>query len=186
MGEKHLPTRWTYAEFSRLPSERSTRYEVIDGELAVTPAPSPRHQRIVMNLVTLLHAFVRDHRLGEVYLGPVDVLLAEGDYLEPDLIFLKPDRLTLVSDRGIEGPPDLVVEITSPSTEHRDRGIKLDRYRHFGVAEYWVIDPDTKSIEVWALAMGAEKPIVLGPTDSVDWRPHEMATLLFLVDELFD
>ncbi|HUP21337.1 MAG TPA: Uma2 family endonuclease, partial [Thermoanaerobaculia bacterium] len=172
-------------EFSRLPSEGSTRYEVIDGELAVTPAPSLRHQRIVMDLGTLLNTFVRDHGLGEVYPGPVDVLFAEGDYFEPDLVFVRKDRLGLLSDRGIEGPPDLVIEIISPATAHRDRGVKLDRYRHFGVAEYWVVDPEAASIEVWAMAAGEEEPVVIGPTDTLHWRPSGEPTLEIRLAELF-
>ncbi len=185
MEAKRMPARWTYAEFARLPSEGSTRYEVIDGELAVTPSPSSRHQRVVTGLTRLLSTFVHDHRLGEVFVGPIDVLCAEGDYLAPDLVFVRKNRLGLVSDRGIEGPPDLVVEVISPSTAHRDRGTKLDRYRYFGVAEYWVIDPDAASIEVWALAAGADEPVALGSADTLRWQPSAEATLEFPIERLF-
>jgi Uma2 family endonuclease len=129
--------RWTYAEFARLPSEGSTRYEVIDGELAVTPAPTGDHQRVVAKLVRILDVFAHEHALGEVLPSPIDVLFGEGDYFEPDVIFIRSERADLVGDRGVEAPPDLVVEILSLSTAHRDRGIKLERYRHFGVPEYW-------------------------------------------------
>lgn len=162
---------WTYAEFARLPSEGGDRHEVIDGALVVTPAPALRHQRIATDLVTLLNSFVRSHDLGEVFAGPVDVLFAEGDYLQPDIIFVGKERSHLLSDRGVEGPPDLVVEIASPSTADRDRGIKLERYRLFGVAEYWVVDPDARTVEVWKLAEGAEKPRVLGASDTLRWQP---------------
>lgn len=163
--------RWTYAEFARLPSERGMRHEVIDGELVVTPAPGLRHQRVVTELVVRLHAFVRDSGLGEVFVGPVDVLLADGDFIEPDILFVRTEKAHLFSDRGIEGPPDLIVEVLSPSTAARDRGLKLDRYRHFGVPEYWVVDPDGRSIEVWDLAAGAAAPAVLGPDDTLRWDP---------------
>ena len=163
--------RWTYAEYARLPTSGSTRYEVIDGELAVTPSPTSRHQMVVGNLVAILHTFVGEHALGRVLPGPIDVLFGEGDYLQPDLVFVRVDRAHLVSERGIEGPPDLVVEILSPSTAHRDRGIKLDRYRHFGVPEYWIVDIDGRSLEVWRLGKGAEAAEEVGFDGVLRWEP---------------
>lgn len=132
-----------------------------------------------------LGAFVRDHALGQLFPGPIDVLFGEGDYLEPDLAFVRGDRAHLVSDRGIEGPPDLVVEILSPSTAHRDRGIKLERYRHFGVPEYWIVDIDGRSVEVWRLAEGAEAPAVEDATGRIRWTPEpEGPTLDVAVAEI--
>jgi Uma2 family endonuclease len=163
--------RWTYAEFARLPSEGSTRYEVIDGELAVTPAPTGAHQRVVTNLVLALGAFVREHGLGEVLASPIDVLFGECDYFEPDVVFVRSDHAHLVGDRGIECPPDLVIEILSPSTAHRDRGIKLERYRHFGVPEYWIVDFEARAIEVWRLALGARASDVMLDRETIVWTP---------------
>jgi Uma2 family endonuclease len=171
MEAHRTPTRWTYAEFARVPSEGSTRHEVIAGELVLTPAPTPRHQRVVARITTLLNGFVEGHALGVVFPGPIDVLFAEGDYLEPDLVFVRRGREAVVSDRGIEGPPDLVVEILSPSTESRDRGLKLDRYRHFGVGEYWIVDPDGRTVEVWKLAAGDQEPLVLAAEQGLRWTP---------------
>jgi len=170
--------RWTYSEFARLPSEGSTRFEVIDQELVVTPGPSTRHQRVVVRLVSALHSFVVAHDLGEVLPGPVDVLFAEGDYFEPDLVFVARERSHLLSDRGIEGPPDLVVEIASPSTAARDRGIKLDRYRLFGVPEYWIVDPDAGTIEAWDLAAGVREPVVGKAGDTFRWAPGAGSAVL--------
>jgi len=164
-------TRWTYAEFARLPSEGSTRYEVIDGELAVTPAPTGAHQRVVARLVMILGTFARDHALGEVLPSPIDVLFGEGDYFEPDVIFVRAERAHLVGDRGVEAPPDLVIEILSPSTAHRDRGIKLERYRHFGVPEYWIVDLDARAVEIWRLAESAMAPDVRREGTSLQWAP---------------
>ncbi|MEX2048487.1 MAG: Uma2 family endonuclease [Gemmatimonadota bacterium] len=147
--------RWTYAEFARLPSEGSARHEVIDGELAVTPAPAGAHQIVVSHLMRILAPFVHDRGLGIVLPSPIDVLFGEGDYFEPDVVFVRAEHAHLVGDRGIECTPDLVVEILSPSTAHRDRGIKLERYRHFGVPEYWIVDLEARAIEVWRLAAGA-------------------------------
>jgi Uma2 family endonuclease len=171
-------SRWTWAEFARLPSEGSTRNEVIAGELFVTPGPAPRHQRVVMRLIEVLNPFVRAHDLGELLPGPVDVIFAEGDYLEPDLVFLCRGRDDIVTDRGIEGPPDLVVEIVSPSTAARDRGIKRDRYQLYGVPEYWVVDPEQGTFEVWDFESGREDALVFEAGDRFEWTPVDQAPTL--------
>jgi len=173
-------TRWTYAEFARLPSEGGSRHEIIAGGLFVTPAPGIRHQEIVTKLTIALGGLVSDHGLGHVLAGPVDVLFAEGDYLEPDLVFVTRGREDLLTDRGIEGPPDLVVEVTSPSTEARDRGLKLERYRHFGVGEYWIVDPERESVEVWT----PEATEARVARDVLTWHVGDH-TLEISVEELF-
>lgn len=163
-------SRWTYAEFARLPSD-GNRHEVIEGELFMTPAPRMLHQFAVTQLIQLLGDFVKRHDLGWVFPGPVDVLFAEGDYLEPDLVFVRKERRGIISDRGIEAAPDLVVEVTSPSTAARDRGPKRERYAFYGVPEYWVVDPDpdAKRIEVYRLGEDAERPEIVSGTFT--WRP---------------
>lgn len=186
MGAKSTGTRWTYAEFARLPSEGSKRREIIDGELYVTPSPSSGHQRVVMRVLARLHAFVQEHGLGEVFPGPLDVLFAEGDYLEPDILFVGSRKAGLISDRGVEGPPDLVVEVVSPSTSARDRGIKLDRYRHHGVPEYWIVDAEAGTVEAWSFADGVDEPEKHGSDDVLRWAPPDgAATLEIDVGELF-
>jgi Uma2 family endonuclease len=181
--------RWTYEEYARLPQPseaQGTRFEVIDGALFVTPSPSLSHQRVVIRLATLLHGFVQEHRLGEVLPGPLDVLFGEGDYVEPDIVFVRSGRDAILTRRGIEGPPDLIAEVLSPSTSARDRGIKLDRYRLFGVTEYWVVDPDERRVEVWRFAAGASEPLVLGAADTLRWQPVKGdSTLDIAVMELF-
>jgi Uma2 family endonuclease len=181
--------RWTYAEYARLPmpSEAGgTRYEVIDHELYVTPSPGRRHQRIVTDLVTILNGFVRASGLGHVFVSPFDVLFAEGDYLEPDILFVGKGRAGIVTERAVEGAPDLVIEVLSPSTAVRDRGIKLERYRKYGVSEYWVVDIDARSVEIWKLAEGAEQPIVVGDSDRLRWTPVAGTTELEIdLAELF-
>jgi len=178
MGARRMRTRWTYAEFARLPSVGSTRHEVIEDRLVVTPAPSRLHQRIVTDLVTTLNTFVRKHGIGQVFAGPFDVLFGEGDYLEPDIVFVGVEREDLLTDRGMEGPPHLIVEVTSPATAERDRGLKLDRYRQFGVGEYWVVDPEVATVAVWALEEGAANPSVHAAGDVLTWRPDGAPTEL--------
>ncbi|MGD2047408.1 MAG: Uma2 family endonuclease [Gemmatimonadota bacterium] len=185
MEANRTKQHWTYAEFARLPSDTAERYEVIDGALHVTPSPSTRHQRVVTDLTTLLNAFVREHGLGAFYSGPVDVLFQEGDYLTPDAVFVRAGRPELVSDRGIEGPPDLVVEVVSPSTGPRDRGIKRDRYRHFGVGEYWIVDPEERTIDVFRDSSGYRDPVTFGPGSTLEWMLDARGpTLRIAIDEL--
>lgn len=184
MGSNRTRKRWTYSEFARLPQSASTRYEIIDDELVVTPAPSLHHQRIAGRLFAKLFGFVEEHDLGEVFPAPVDVLFAEGDYMEPDIVFVRKGRADLLSDRGVEGAPDLLVEILSPSTELRDRGVKLDRYRLYGVGEYWVVDPDERTVEVWDLAGGAADPVVHERDDLLRWSARGV-TLSVDLSELF-
>jgi Uma2 family endonuclease len=185
MEAKRSHKRWTYDEYAKLPESGTTRYEVIDGELAVTPSPTSTHQRIVTRLVLDLGSFVQRHRLGEVFAGPLDVLFGEGDYLQPDFLFVRTENAQRLSKRGVEGPPDLVVEILSTSTAQRDRGVKLARYRHFGVPEYWIIDPSSRTIEVWRLSARADSPEILRVGEELSWTPLEGGpTLQLAIEEL--
>lgn len=161
---------WTYEEFARLPND-GNRYEVIAGELVVSPAPSFLHQELVGRMHVLLRVFADAHKLGKVVLGPFDVLFGPGDYLEPDLLFVRRDRHWIISKRGIEEEaPDLVIEVLSPSTSFRDRGIKRERYAHFGVAEYWIVDPRREQIEVYRFVDGAANALALS-SGTLEWRP---------------
>ena len=171
-GATGTRARWTYAEFARLPSQPGTRQEIIADQLVVTPSPGLAHQRIVMRLLGGLHNYADATGLCEVLPGPIDVLFGEGDYLEPDIAVISSGRRDILSDRGVEGPPDLVVEVASPSTEARDRGIKLERYRHFRVPEYWIVDPGDRSVTVWRFAEQAKEAHVIRPGDWLSWKPQ--------------
>ncbi|HEX8903568.1 MAG TPA: Uma2 family endonuclease [Longimicrobiaceae bacterium] len=176
--------RWTYEEFARLPDD-GNRYEVIEGELYVSPAPTLSHQKTLFNLGFVLEGFIREHGLGELYPGPADVLFGEGDYLEPDLLFVRADRKEILKDRGVEGAPDLVVEVISPKTASRDRKLKRDRYAHFGVAEYWVVDPVKRRIEVYRPSDDHARKIEVA-AESLEWTPIAGGpTLKLSVPELF-
>ena len=157
--------RWTYDEFARLPDD-GNRYEIIAGDLYGTPAPTLTHQRIIRNLTVVLDAFIQAHGLGELYPGPVDILFAEGDYLAPDLAFVRADRVGILRERGIEGAPDLVIEVVSPSTAGRDRTLKRKRYAAYGVAEYWVVDANTRRVELYR---GFEPAEIA--TEAFTWQP---------------
>lgn len=175
--------RWTYEEFARLPDD-GKRYEVIGGELYVSPAPAPRHQLVMNRLNHLLTEFVNRHRLGWVLPAPCDVLFAEGEYVEPDLIFVPRERRKMITDRGIEGPPHLLVEVLSESTAGRDRGVKREQYARFGVPEYWILDPDAGRIEAYRLQEDPERPALAD--EVLTWTPATGGPSLTIpVPELF-
>lgn len=180
MGARSIGNGWTYAEFARIPSEGGARHEVIAGELVMTPAPGVPHQAAVTDLTVSLSLFIRSNEIGQVLVGPVDILFAEGDYLEPDVVVVLDWNEHLLSDRGIEGPPDLVVEVVSPSTASRDRGSKLERYRHYGVPEYWVVDPVARVVEVWGFSSGATEAAVYRHGDVIEWDPGTGPAILSL------
>jgi len=169
MSAQPAVRRWTYDEFARLPND-GKRYEVVRGELFVTPAPNPIHARVAARLTRVLDAFADDNGLGAVFTGQIDVLFGEGDYLEPDLIFVRHDRIDIMTDRGAEAAPDLVVEVLSPTTAMRDRHIKRERYAHFGVPEYWIVDPFTRRIEIYRLGAGSVAELEIA-TDTFVWQP---------------
>ena len=173
---------WTYAEYARLPDD-GNRYEVIDGEACVTPAPGPRHQRIAAKFFMLLHGYIRDNRLGEM-LWDVDLLFVSGQFLRPDMVYVPSDARSGVTDRGVESVPGLVVEVLSPHSSRIDRVLKPPRYRDFGVAEYWVVDPGEKSIEVYRLQNTVEPEV---HTDALRWQPDPTSPALELkVAEVFE
>jgi Uma2 family endonuclease len=141
--------RMTYAQYCLLP-EDGKQYEVIDGELFMTPAPKPKHQEIVLRIAEELSRFVREKNLGKVFISPIDVLLEQHTFLQPDVLFIRKERLEIVKEEAIEGPPDLVVEVLSPSTFYKDLRKKMTAYAQFGVQEYWIVDPETQTVEVYA------------------------------------
>lgn len=149
----------TYKEYEALPAD-GRRYEIHDGELSVTPAPSPLHQRILGNLNEIVRQHVKARSLGEVLFAPIDCILAETTIVQPDLVYLDTTRLPLVSARGIEGAPTLVVEILSPSTALIDRSTKLQLHARYGVPYYWIVDPEARTIEAYSLSEGAYQLIM--------------------------
>ncbi|MEK6716112.1 MAG: Uma2 family endonuclease [candidate division NC10 bacterium] len=140
----------TYKEYEALPAD-GRRYEIHEGELSVTPAPSPRHQRISRNLFRILDAHVKAREIGEVLYAPLDVILSETSIVQPDIVYLDPTRLTAVSHRGVEGPPTLAVEILSPATTLIDRSTKHQLYARHGVPFFWLVDPEGRTVDVFAL-----------------------------------
>ncbi|MHB8482278.1 MAG: Uma2 family endonuclease [Nitrospiria bacterium] len=140
----------TYQDYLQI-SDDLNRHEIIDGEHYVTPSPMFRHQRVLSKLFFKLFQWVEDHELGVILPAPIDVVLSDIDIVVPDIIFISKPRLTIKTEKNIQGSPELVIEILSPSTASRDIGIKKRLYEKYGVAEYWVVDPDRKTVSVFTL-----------------------------------
>jgi Uma2 family endonuclease len=156
---EHSATKLTYADYVRFP-EDGLRHEIIDGEHYVTPSPATRHQRIVRNLLYLIQSHLETHATGEVFCAPFDTLLSEFDIVVPDLIYLSNERSRFLTSQNLQGPPDLVIEILSPSTRSRDRRLKHALYERAGVTEYWVVDPELDLVEIYRCSAGRFEPPV--------------------------
>jgi Uma2 family endonuclease len=165
MGSQ-APPDLTWTQLQSWP-EDGRRHELIDGELVVTPAPAPRHQRTVSNIVLALGLWARQHG-GEVIPGPIDVYVNEREYTEPDVIYLRPGRTDLFDGNRLPVPPDLVVEVSSPSTRARDLGAKRHLYQRFGVPEYWFVDLERDTVVVHALTGARYQATLLGRDDVLE------------------
>lgn len=145
--------RYTHADYAALPE--GAPYELIRGELVMTASASVLHQRIIRRLLRLLDEHVSTRDLGEVFVSPIDVHLTDEDTPQPDLAYVARERLGIVGEQAIEGAPDLVVEVLSPSTAYYDLRTKKHLYAEAGVAEYWIVDPIEASVEVYRGVDGA-------------------------------
>ena len=142
--------RFTYEDYRTAPPDR--RYELVDGDLVMVPAPNLRHQAVQVRLGEPLARFVRENRLGTLFFAPCDVVLSDTDVVQPDLLFVSGVRAHLLSGgENVRGAPDLVVEILSPATAERDRGYKRALYAKHGVAEYWLVDPSAETVSIHRL-----------------------------------
>jgi Uma2 family endonuclease len=148
--------QWTYEDYLRLPDD-GRRYEVLRGVLYVSAAPVPLHQIILRRFVRVLLFFLEENPIGELLFAPVDVMFPAGlaTPVQPDLLFITAERTGIIKDRNIEGAPDLVLEVLSPSTRRLDRKTKFDIYAEAGVREYWLADPLARTVEVFVLRDGA-------------------------------
>ena len=143
---KRANVRFNYDDYLQLPEDK--RYEILDGELYVVPAPNIRHQRLLFRIADKLLHHTQEKKLGEVLLAPCDVILTDENIVQPDILFVSNERLGIIGEANISAPPDLVIEILSPSTRNKDLQIKRKVYAGFGVREYWIVDPDEETVEV--------------------------------------
>lgn len=174
----------TYEEYLKLP-EMKARYDIVDGELIMSPSPNIQHQRILRQLFRMLDPFVTEHQLGEVLFAPLDILVQREPLRtrQPDLLFVSNERVGILREI-IEGAPDLVVEVLSPSNTRADIESKLADYARIGVRECWLVSPEAHTVEVLALRDGSWKRIALcGLGDQV--RSNVLAGLAVPVADIF-
>ena len=144
--------KFTYVDYANAPEDK--RYELLDGDLVMTPAPGEIHQRVSILLGWRLIQFVTENGLGRVYQAPFDVVLSNTDVVQPDLLFVSNERAHVITPANAQGAPDLVVEILSPSTAERDLTFKRSLYARHGVSEYWIVDTAARNVTVLVLRGG--------------------------------
>ena len=149
----------TYDDLLEMPDD-GKRYEIIGGELVVTPSPTANHQRVLFQLIRLLDAFVLEHGGGELFFAPFDVQLGYYDIVEPDLVFIATEQGRVPGGHHkFEGSPVLVVEVISPSSRQKDRVKKMVLYARSGVMEYWIADPEQRTLIINVLEGDTYQPI---------------------------
>jgi len=147
-------SKMTYRDYAALPDD-GKRYEMIDGELHVSPSPLLRHQEISKKIMLCLVHALEDSQRGKVFYSPIDVVLDDENIVQPDLVFISADRTHILKDKNIQGAPDLVIEILSPHTRRMDTQVKFALYARFNVPHYWIVDPDSERVETYRLQDGS-------------------------------
>ena len=169
--------QWTEQDYFALP-DTNRLIELSEGELVISLHPTHTHQRVVIKLAAAMHAFVEKHQLGTLQVAPLPVRLWPGKIREPDILFVAQEHNDRISEQ-FYGPPDLVVEVLSPGTWRIDRREKMVEYAQAGISEYWLVDPDACTVEVYSLREGAYA--LLG-----QWRTGEKIRSKILVDLQLD
>ncbi len=143
---------FTYADLQKLTEfPDSPLLEIINGELYMVPSPSTIHQTISVNLTVIFGNFLKKNPVGKIFHAPIDVILSDTDVVIPDLVFVRKERLKIVTHNNIRGTPDLIIEILSVSNKKRDLIEKKNLYERFGIKEYWIVNPEIKSVLVYLL-----------------------------------
>ena len=168
-----------YDDYVAIPPD-GKRYELLGGDVHVTPAPSPRHQWSSKKLQRQLEDYFEGRGLGRVFNAPIDVILAPHDVVQPDLVVVT--SLGQISARGIEGAPDLLVEVLSPSTVSYDRATKSRRYAALGVPHLWLVDPDGRRLECFRLEGQAWRLVVAGDGEHTVEHPDWPGLVIRLGD----
>ena len=140
----------TYDDYCQIPDD-GNRYEVIEGVLYMSPSPIFRHQKILRKLSMFLSNWVEQTKNGELLFAPMDVVLSDQDVVQPDILFISTNRLSIIEEKNIQGAPDLLIEILSEGNRRHDEIVKRDLYETHGVQEYWIVDPVLETIKVYRL-----------------------------------
>jgi Uma2 family endonuclease len=141
--------KFTYEDYLKTPSDQ--RYELIGGDLIMTPSPMTRHQDILRDLGFELNEFVKQNKLGKISIAPSDVYLDNENVVQPDILFIAKERFSIIGEKNIQGAPDIAVEIISEGSAYRDLVQKKTLYARFGVKEYWIVIPEQETVELYRL-----------------------------------
>lgn len=141
--------KYTYEDYCKISNDK--RYELIEGELLMTPSPVTNHQRISRRLEFILEKFITENNRGELFYAPYDVYFDNENVVQPDILFVSKDRLNIIGEKNVHGAPDLVIEIISEHSAYRDMVQKKKLYAKFGVKEYWIVIPEGEEIEIYTL-----------------------------------
>jgi Uma2 family endonuclease len=176
----------TYDDFLLFPDD-GNRHELIDGEHYVTPSPNVSHQEILGRLYLIIGNWLLEHRVGRLFLSPLDIVFSRFDVVEPDLLYVSNDRASeVITAQHLVGAPDLVVEIGSPSTRKRDETIKRRLYERSGVKEYWIVDPELEVVRVYRrTASGFDRPAELAREAGDVLRTELLPGLEISLDRIF-
>jgi Uma2 family endonuclease len=156
----------------RLLPETGPRYQLIEGDLFMAPAPNRYHQDISGNIQFIIQSYLQKHPIGKLYDAPFDVYLDENNVHQPDLVFVSKKNYSILTEAGAEGAPDFIVEILSAKTAHLDKKPKRRVYARCGVKELWLVDPETKVIHIYSLQKDAEHPAATWSKNDTFSSPH--------------
>lgn len=176
---------WTYEHWLKFPND-GWKYEIIDGVLHMSPPPSIKHQDVSMELSARLRMYVRTHRLGKVLAAPCGVHLPNQPIpLEPDILFVRQERSAILQKNYVEGAPDLIVEVLSPSNSDYDLDTKKNQYEQAHVREYWIVNPWMETVLVYRLQDGQYgEPLLLQKQDTL--ISSQIEGFSVQVEQLFD
>lgn len=181
---------WTYDDYACLPEngapelQTHVSYQLIEGELIVSPAPGFWHQDISMELAMRLRLHAQENDLGIVVCAPVDVVLSPTDTPQPDIVFIAKERRSIITEANVQGAPDLIVEIVSPTSDRRDRQTKFALYARFGVAHYWIVDPRLRLLDEYSCSGNTYETAREWRSDEV-FTPHLFPGLEVPLNEVF-
>ncbi len=173
--------KWTVDEYLML-GEIKTPCQLINGEIIMSPAPSTKHQQVSRRLFKIIDAATSGK--GELFYAPIDLYIDSVNVFQPDLLYLSEANRSSLTDRGVEGPVDIVVEISSPSNSNTDRHHKKINYLNHGVGEYWIVDPANGTIEIYTPQRGMNAPIVYRSESEIVESIH-ISMIRFELSELF-
>ena len=153
MGEPAQTIPWTYEDYLAFP-EDGKRYEIIEGDCYMSPAPRTKHQSTSVNLLTFLAVYLRRTKVGKAFTAPTDVVFSDTNVVQPDLLVVLAARASIITDKNIQGAPDIVIEIISETSRKTDEITKKKLYERYGVLEYWIVDPELALVKIYRLTDG--------------------------------